>query len=754
MSESRKQPDRWLRRQLRYVPLPEGLLERLKQIAGGSDAELDAALGDVRLPRGLLSRLKNMPTDAVTDQQLRRVPVPTNLTAKLREIAAFSDVEIDRELSDVAVPPDWLARLKSNRQVARRWVRAFRQVPDWVVAASLLISIGLATLVSMTALVRDVYLADSVEPIEALDSGASALAYEPEQVAVEPLVFAEAEAPSIAALDLQIVSPFGPQRPRRRAGPMEEIARLFERDDIDPMTEVFAPDVDLVGKPAATAMPPLQSVRGPSPRGIAAPRSKDFDLLQLIREGVHPFVELDDEARLETSRVPLITSTDSYDATWSRLSRGELPPPEQVRVEHFLASLEQQFLPPVDEALGIRTAAGPSPFGRVGPRSDEDLCLLQVAVQAGDILLLDREPVHTTLLVDVSASMAQENKWDHVRRAVGRLMRTMHAGDRLSLVACSRQAELLIDAAAEHELPSMLAKLESLRPGGPTNLGAGLQLAGYAATRALPGARRKRRIVVVTDGDGERSSDLAARLELLASDVAVRGAHLDIIDLRMSQRDDLLAKLADNGGGRRFVAGDADAVYRTLAELVSGRSALMAQAASLKVRFNPGAVKRYRLLGHEADTLGGLAAGPLEFDLLAGQAASALYELELKRSADDEVAQVELAWKDPASGRRRVVRQRISRLQVATSIWESPVSLQRAAVAAEAAEVLRESKFAPQTAAGLEFVLQHVAELPPHVRDDAAFARLVRLVEFALLAEQGKVLPPPDDPIWQRGAGR
>lgn len=98
-------PDRWIERQLRRIPLPSGLLRRLRRIArleGGSHAEgdgltdeqLDARLRNVAVPEGFLLRLQvgavgETPNwdDAAIDAGLRDVPVPERLLADLRAIA-------------------------------------------------------------------------------------------------------------------------------------------------------------------------------------------------------------------------------------------------------------------------------------------------------------------------------------------------------------------------------------------------------------------------------------------------------------------------------------------------------------------------------------------------------------------------------------------------------------------------------------------------------------------------------------------
>jgi hypothetical protein len=55
--------DDFLDGQLRAVPLPAGLLARLRAIGQSSDEELDRLLRDVAVPSGLVARLQETPED-------------------------------------------------------------------------------------------------------------------------------------------------------------------------------------------------------------------------------------------------------------------------------------------------------------------------------------------------------------------------------------------------------------------------------------------------------------------------------------------------------------------------------------------------------------------------------------------------------------------------------------------------------------------------------------------------------------------
>ena len=86
MSPDERDSHRWLDQELREVPLPEGLIARLKEICAGDDNLLDAAICDVHVPEGLLAKLKSVPADRKLDKALRKIAVPDDLSARLKAI--------------------------------------------------------------------------------------------------------------------------------------------------------------------------------------------------------------------------------------------------------------------------------------------------------------------------------------------------------------------------------------------------------------------------------------------------------------------------------------------------------------------------------------------------------------------------------------------------------------------------------------------------------------------------------------------
>jgi hypothetical protein len=171
-----------------------------------------------------------------------------------------------------------------------------------------------------------------------------------------------------------------------------------------------------------------------------------------------------------------------------------------------------------------------------------------------------------------------------------------------------------------------------------------------------------------------------------------------------------------------------------LLELAAGRSQLVATKATMKVKFKPDAVALYRLIGHEATSMATSVAGmnaTIETDLRSGEAATGLFEVFLKPDGGESIATVELTWKDPKTGEDQKTEQNVTRLQLAPSFHQAPLSLQMAALAAETGEILRHSFFTPPNSHSLSQVAELGGLLNSRLRNRPSFARLMTLIEQA-----------------------
>jgi len=689
--------------------------------------------------------------DAWIDDQLRAVPVPDDLVARMRLRLWSSDEWIDDRLRAVPVPMELLRRL---RRIGHR-PNLFGRVQRMAVAATLLIGLGTYLLVmwrqtttqfsSLPALA----LRGPGEVGQALIDGR--LDLERARNKLRRRVVAETTPP---APKIELV-PLG----REKTPPPRADADLPAKWRTEGMAASSGPDPFLDGSlarwPVLTAhrpfdeLPELHKVPGPIPRGMHVPLAPGFDLSFFIRTRVHPFV-VPLDARLQTMNVPLAIGTASYELTRRCVGDGELPPPDAMRVEEFLAAIDYGFPRPMATPVAIHVAAGPSPFGAEAARmahGGQMLRMVQIGVQARDVTRARRGPASLVLAVDRSASMAWGGRLELVGRGLLDLAADLEAEDRLTLVAFGEAAEVLAEDVSREDTEPLRTVLTRLKPAGSTNVGAALREA-YAVALRMPAAERaSRAVVLLTDGLAELDTVSKQIIALRLKEAAARGVRLEIIDLgQPTEERNLKSQLEDfaqAGTGRVRRALDAKQVTWALREILTGKSQLVARDVRLKVSFRSGAVLQYRLLGHEAAAVAGLLPAQAETDFYAGQSATALYELWLHPKGSDEVAQVELSWLDAGGTQRRSLTRRITRATFAPTVAVSPEPLVMAAVVAEAAEVLRQSPFAclPPNPGNLSRIIELMGQIDTRFRTRPSF------VEFlGVLQRAQKAKPAPGTP--------
>ena len=646
--------------QLRAVPVPEGLVDRLRAAPWADDDDLDAAICDVPVAKDLVQRLWKAPMvdDEGLDEILRNLPVPTRLMASWRRRAKRRERLL------------WYAQL--------------------AVAASLLIALTLSYFSAMMWVhwpKRDDGAVARTEPKPAAKpdpnrlelswgAGSAEKPSELTPLATSPEV-------RLAQVDLQ--------RPVRT--PAELGAGLNLPAWGDPL---LVPSTGVLGSNSFDELAELpKRVADLVPRGLDWPLVQGSNRQFLIRYGFHPFVSPAAHPKLQTCSVPLAVDASSYELARRYVEDGQLPPPDLVRTVEVLAAMDYEYPKPARQELGLTMAAGPSPI------SGEGFCLLQIGVQARESGDTPHAPVHLVLVVDTSASMQWGSRIEGVRRALQELVTRLNPEDRLSLVSFNQAAHVLVEDLSPRDAKQFLAAVDSLSAEGSTDVGSGLREAFGLAQQMAGPDRLPVRVILLTDCLLELDRPWAERIERQVSEAAARGIPLHVIDMGQQRQGGAdLAALAQLGHGTIHRATGFDQIRWAFRELVTGHSQLVAHDARLQVTFNPKTVLEYRLLGHEAKDWAGMMPGPLQADFRNGQSATAVYEVRLAPAGPNvpnDVAAAELTWSRPGEKNGEKGSQkataRLERKDVAVSLAAAPLWLQEAAVVAETAEALGRSPF-------------------------------------------------------------
>jgi len=204
--------------------------------------------------------------------------------------------------------------------------------------------------------------------------------------------------------------------------------------------------------------------------------------------GYREFIETDEDP---FSTFALDVDTGSYSVARRWLEEGVQPPPESVRVEEFVNSFDYDYQVP-RRGLEISVDGGPSPF-------DRDNMLVRVGVQAEEIPDGERPPVALTFIVDTSGSMDRDDRLGLVKDSLEILVDELNDDDTVAIVVYSNNSGVVLEPTEVRDSRRIYAAIDSLSPGGSTNLESGLR-EGYALAASAFRNDGVNRVIIASDG--------------------------------------------------------------------------------------------------------------------------------------------------------------------------------------------------------------------------------------------------------------
>jgi Ca-activated chloride channel family protein len=431
--------------------------------------------------------------------------------------------------------------------------------------------------------------------------------------------------------------------------------------------------------------------------------------------------------------VPLSTfSIDVDRASYANVRRfimqGQLPPVDAVRLEELVNYFPYQYQEPDDAPVHLRADVAVAPWA---PQHR----LVRVALQARRVATEHLPPANLVFLMDVSGSMAAQNKLPLLKDAFLLLVDQLRPQDRVAIVVYAGSAGLVLPSTPASDKTTIRTAIDRLGAGGSTAGGAGIALA-YKVARENFIAGGNNRVILATDGDFNVGASSDAEMERLIEEKRTEGTFLTVLGFGMGNyKDAKLEKLADRGNGNYAYVDSRLEARKVLVTELGATLLTVAKDVKLQVEFNPAQVKSYRLLGYENRLLNdedftndAKDAG----DMGAGHSVTAFYEvvptggatgadgaIEQMRYQNDrrttaasrsnELLQVKLRYKERDGNTSRELR---------AVVLNQPEHLAGdfafAAAVAEFALLLRDSKYK-----GLASVNRVLASAEQHMGTDA-----------------------------------
>ncbi|MXZ84306.1 MAG: DUF3520 domain-containing protein [Acidimicrobiia bacterium] len=449
--------------------------------------------------------------------------------------------------------------------------------------------------------------------------------------------------------------------------------------------------------------------------------------------GVNPFVDTWEDP---LSTFALDVDTASYTVARNFLESGQLPPIEAVRTEEFVNYFDGGYEAIRDE-FTVSLEASPSPF------ADPDHVLLRVGIQAPRDLSQGAGPESVVLVMDRSGSMGEPTGYGSesmrritlAHRAVELLLSGLPRETRVGVVAYeSTSATVLEPTVIDGNAKWIMDTIRSeVTPGGSTNAESGL-VRGY--NMALREADAGRQVLVLLLSDGVANVGAIRTDDILESIGERADIGLSTIGVGLGPlNDELMEQLANRADGTYHYIDTPSEAVRVFVDDLDGLLAYAARDAKVQVEFNPDVVLSYRLLGFENRDVEDEAfrddtqdAGEIGI----GHSSTALYEVELARRTRDErstIATVRMRYERPTTGTIVELATHLPRSAIERSFDSASPHFRLAAVAAEFAEILRASPYAPSD---ISRELKHQADaVADDLLRDADAAELASLIATA-----------------------
>ena len=342
--------------------------------------------------------------------------------------------------------------------------------------------------------------------------------------------------------------------------------------------------------------------------------------------------------------------------------------------------------------------------------------LLKIAVKARELRSGERKNAVLTFAVDTSGSMAAASKDKGmrvnvsdasrlalVRQALLTLVDALSPEDRVGIVAYNTHPYLVLPHTAARERSRIAGAINSLEPGGATNVQAGLDLT-YRVADEVFDPKALNRVILCSDGVANVGARGPEEILKKVSVFARRGIYLSAVGFGMGKYNDtMLESLANKGNGNyAYVDGAAEA-NKIFRENLPSTLQVLAKDAKIQVDFNADVVSHYRLLGYENrdikdkdfrnDKVDAGEVGP-------GSTVTVLYEIRRRTNPQGDLGRIYLRYRDTGIGRIEEVNYPLSPGVLATDLKDTSDRFRFIASVAETAELLRSSYWSRDSSYG------------------------------------------------------
>lgn len=237
----------------------------------------------------------------------------------------------------------------------------------------------------------------------------------------------------------------------------------------------------------------------------------------------------------------------------TQLDNGVVPDPDILQASGFFAEHHTETPPPdCGKTICLHTMLGVGEDMLGGdPRT-----ILQIAMNTPiELNPEERSDLDLSLAIDISGSMAAENRIGYVRNGLLLMLDELFDDDKIAIITYSSEAQVLLPMTRVGDARDEIEdNIRSLEAGGSTALYAGLQLA-YEEALEHQVPDRESRVILLSDGEANEGPSSNEEILNMSKTYNDQGTGLTTIGLGDYFNVELMRGLAEQGDGNYYYIG-------------------------------------------------------------------------------------------------------------------------------------------------------------------------------------------------------
>lgn len=283
------------------------------------------------------------------------------------------------------------------------------------------------------------------------------------------------------------------------------------------------------------------------------------------------------------------------------LTPQQVAPPENPVIEEVISEVTEPIREEKEPQGPLVVTAGLDRTAVLKGSGSERFLTIQIEAPA-EQGRSQRMPVNVAVVMDASGSMAARGKIDYAKRAAKTVVRGMQAGDAYSLVTFNDDAHVVVPASDVVDTDRLLRQIDRVYEGGGTNLYAGMSR-GQKQIEQVLDSGEVGRLIILSDGKANVGVTDGDTLSRFAATAASKGIAVSAMGLGLDYNEDLLARIADVGGGTYDYIDDPSELESVFAAELDRTASVVAQHTALTVEL-PAGIEPIEVIGWDAQRTG------------------------------------------------------------------------------------------------------------------------------------------------------